>query len=160
MMSDTRTPAYAFDDQKLEWAPIEVPGCGVLADFEFAPLAGNLEFKTVDFLVRFPPKNEVDGKVVNLIHTHRHCGVSNLFVVAGEQHIYEPGGTLREVRTAGNYSVSPPGDIHTECGGPEGGVVHYSIRGTGMLFEFLDEGMNVLGGLSLENLVEACGGTV
>ena len=76
-MNATRTAAYPFDDRKLEWAPTEVPGCGILADFEFAPLAGNLEFKVVDFLVRFPPKNEVNGKVANLIHTHRHCGVSN-----------------------------------------------------------------------------------
>ena len=158
-MSLTHTAPYAFDESRIQWAPIEVPGCGVLADFEFAPLAGSMEFRVVDFLVKFPPKKELDDRVVNLIHTHRHCGISNLFVIAGEQQIYEPDGTLREVRTAGSYTVSPPGDVHTECGGAEGGVVHYSIRGSGMLFEFVDDEMKVLGGLSLENLVEACGGT-
>ena len=157
-MIPTHSASYAFDDQKIQWAPIEVPGCGVLADFDFAPLAGSVELKVVDFLARFPPKQEVNGRAVNLIHTHRHCGISNLFVIAGEQHIYEPDRTLREVRTVGTYSVSPPGDVHTECGGAEGGVVHYSIRGGGMLFEFLDDEMNVQGGLTLENLVEACGG--
>ena len=155
-----RTASYAFDDRQIQWAPIEVPGCGVLADFEMAPLAGNMELKVVDFLIRFPPKQEVDGRTAHLIHTHRHCGISNLFVIAGEQHIYEPDGTLREVRRVGSYTVSPPDDVHTECGGPEGGVVHYSIRGSGILFEFLDDNMKVLGGLTLENLVEACGGTI
>ena len=159
-MDSTHTTSYAFDDRQIQWAPIEVAGCGVLADFEFAPLAGSMELKVVDFLVRFPPKQEVDGRAVNLIHTHRHCGISNLFVIAGEQHIYEPDGTLREVRRVGSYTVSPPGDVHTECGGPEGGVVHYSIRGGGMLFEFVDNEMKVLGGLTLDNLVEACGGTI
>ena len=73
-------------------------------------------------------------------------------------HHYEPDGTLREVRPVGSYTVSSPGDVHTECGGPEGGVVHYSVRGSGMLFEFVDDKMQVLGGLTLENLVAACGG--
>ena len=153
-----RSAAYALDDESLQWAPIEVPGCGVLENFEFAPLAGSTKLEVVDFLVRFPPKKEANGQTVNLIHTHRHCRISNLFVVAGEQHIYELDGTLREVRRVGSYTVSPPGDVHTECGGPEGGVVHYSIRGKGMLFEFVDEDMNVLGGLSLDDLVAACGG--
>ena len=51
-MSLTHTAPYAFDESRIQWAPIEVPGCGVLADFEFAPLAGSMELKVVDFLVR------------------------------------------------------------------------------------------------------------
>ncbi|MEE2790871.1 MAG: rhodanese-like domain-containing protein [Acidobacteriota bacterium] len=43
-------------------------------------------------------------------------------------------------RSAG--PVSPPDDVHTECGGPEGGVVRYSIRGSGMLFELVDVRMD------------------
>ena len=43
-MIPTHSASYAFDDQKIQWAPIEVPGCGVLADFDFAPLAGSVEF--------------------------------------------------------------------------------------------------------------------
>jgi hypothetical protein len=157
-MDHAHTTSYAFDDRNIQWGPIEVPGCGVLPDFEFAPLAGSMELKVVDFLIKFPPKKEVNGRVVNLIHTHRHCGITNLFVIAGAHHIYEPDGTLREVRPVGNYTVSSPGDVHTEGGGPAGGVVHYSVRGSGMLFEFVDDKMQVLGGLTLENLVAACGG--
>ena len=157
-MDHVHTTSYAFDDRNIQWGPIEVPGCGVLPDFAFAPLAGSMELKVVDFLIKFPPKKEVNGRVVNLIHAHRHCGITNLFVIAGEHHIYEPDGTLREVRPVGSNTVSPPGDVHTEGGGPEGGVVHYSVRGSGMLFEFVDDQMQVLGGLTLENLVAACGG--
>jgi len=32
------------------------------------------------------------------------------------------------------------------------------VRGSGMLFEFVDDQKQVLGGLTLENLVAACGG--
>ena len=105
-MDRAHTTSYAFDDRNIQWGPIEVPGCGVLPHFEFAPLAGSMEFKVVDFLIKFPPKQEVNGRVVNLIHAHRHCGITNLFVIAGEHHIYEPDGTLREVRPVGN-SPSP-----------------------------------------------------
>ena len=109
-----------------------VPGGGILPDFALAPLAGSMAFKVVDFLITFPSKKEVNGWVVNLIHVHRHCGITNLLVIAGEHHMYEPDGTLRDVRPVGSNTVSPPGDVHTEGGGPEGGVVHYSVRGSGM----------------------------
>ena len=119
-----------------------------------SPLAGSLDFKTVDILVRFPPNKAIDGKPQTLIHTHKHCGQSNQFVLAGEHHIYETDhSTLREVRPAGYYSVSTPGDIHTECGGPDGAIVHYSVRGTGNLFEFVDKDMNIQAALTLEDLV-------
>ena len=35
--------SYAFDDRHIQWSSIEVPGCGVLPDFAFAPLAGSME---------------------------------------------------------------------------------------------------------------------
>ena len=82
---------------------------------------------------------------------------THTFVIADEHHIYEPDGTLREVRPIGSFTVRKPGEIHNECGGPDGAVVHYTARGIGMLFEVLDDSGNVLGGLTLENLVAACG---
>ena len=54
----------------------------------------------------------------------------------------------------GSITVLKPDDIHKECGGPDGAVVHYSARGTGMLFEVLDDSENVLGGLTLESRSE------
>ena len=66
---------------------------------------------------------------------------------------------LREARPVGSITVGKPGDIHKECGGPDGAVVHCSARGPGVLFEVLDDTGYVLGGLTLENLVAACGGS-
>ena len=63
-MDRANTTSYAFDDRNIQWGPIEVPGCGLLLDFEFAPLAGSMELKVVDFLIKFPPKKEVNGRVL------------------------------------------------------------------------------------------------
>jgi hypothetical protein len=152
------TTVYKFDERNTKWSPIEVPGYGLWSGFEFSPLAGSLDFKVVDFLIKFPPKQEAHGRVSNLIASHRHCGITHTFVINGEHHIYEPDGSLREIRGVGSLTIGKPGDIHKECGGPEGAIVHYSTRGTGMLYEVLDDSGNVLGGLTLEDLVIACGG--
>jgi 2,4'-dihydroxyacetophenone dioxygenase len=150
--------ALEFDERNTKWSAIEVPDYGLWSGFEFSPLAGSSDFKVVDFLIKFPPKQEANGKVTNLVAMHRHRGITHTFVIAGEHHIYEPDGTLREARPVGSITLGKPGDIHQECGGPDGAVVHYSTRGAGMLFEVLDDRGNVLGGLTLENLVAACGG--
>jgi hypothetical protein len=150
---------YKFDERNTKWGAVEVPGYGLWPGFEFSPLAGSLDFKVVDFLIKFPPKREANGQVSNLIATHRHCGITHTFVIEGEHHIYEPDGTLREVRRVGSITVGKPGDIHKECGGPDGAIVHYSTRGTGPLFEVLDDAGRVVGALTLEDLVAACGGS-
>jgi len=36
-MDRAPTTPYAFDDRNIKWGAIEVPGCGVLPDFAFAP---------------------------------------------------------------------------------------------------------------------------
>jgi 2,4'-dihydroxyacetophenone dioxygenase len=87
------TTVYRFDERNTKWSPIEVPGYGLWSGFEFSPLAGSLDFKVVDFLIKFPPKQEAHGRVSNLIASHRHCGITHTFVINGEHHIYEPDGS-------------------------------------------------------------------
>jgi hypothetical protein len=51
---------------------------------------------------------------------------------------------------------TPPGEPHREGAGDEGGVVFYSVRGKdGVLFEVLDDDLNVVGTLSMEDFIGA-----
>ena len=79
-----------------------------------------------------------------------------LIVVQGEHRLYEPDRSLKEIRPAGSYTSSLPGDPHREGAGDGGGVVFYSVRGKdGILFEGLDENLNVNVTLSLEDFASA-----
>ena len=50
--------------------------------------------------------------------------------VQGEHRLYEPDGTLKEVRPTGMYKSSPPGDIHREGGSTDQDVVlFFDMRG-------------------------------
>ena len=70
--------------------------------------------------------------------------------------IYEPDGSVREVRPVGQYTFGTGRDAHDEGGGPngcvlydEGGgpngcVLYYSVRGeSDALFDMLDADLNV-----------------
>jgi quercetin dioxygenase-like cupin family protein len=90
------------------------------------------------------------------IFLHRHLALTNTLVVQGEHRLYEPNGALKEVRPVGTYTSTPPGEPHREGAGDEGGVVFYSVRGKdGVLFEVLDDELNVIGTLSLDDFVSA-----
>ena len=104
--------------------------------------------KLVDLILKFPPNKQ--------IFLHRHLALTNTLVVQGEHRLYEPNGALKEVRPVGSYTSSPPGDPHREGAGDEGGVVFYSVRGKdGTLFEVLDDGLKVVGTLSMKDFIDA-----
>ena len=55
-----------------------------------------------------------------------------------------------------SYNSSLPGEPHREGGGDEGAVVFYSVRGKdGVLFEVLDDDLNVVGTLSMDDFLGA-----
>src|ERR1700681_38276 len=116
-----------FDDRDLRWhklADLEHFVCYV---FDVDPEKG-----VVDFMLKFEPNQR--------IILHRHLALTITFVVQGEHRLYEPNGTLKEIRPVGSYTSSPPGEPHREGGGDAGAVVFYSIRGKdGALFEVLDD---------------------
>jgi hypothetical protein len=122
-----------------------------LGDFEhfvFAMLDVAVSQKLVDLILKFPPNKQ--------IFLHRHLALTNTLVVQGEHRLYEPNGALKEVRPVGSYTSSPPGDPHREGAGDEGGVVFYSVRGKdGTLFEVLDDGLKVVGTLSMKDFIDA-----
>ncbi len=108
----------------------------------------DVENLLVDFILKFPPYEQ--------IFLHRHLALTNTLVVQGEHRLYEPDGSLKEIRPVGSYTSSPPGDPHREGAGDGGGVVFYSVRGKdGVLFEGLDEDLNVNVMLSMEDFVSA-----
>jgi hypothetical protein len=137
------TRSYAFDDRNIRWYTL-----GDFEHFVFAMLDVDASQKIVDFILKFPPNQQ--------IFLHRHLALTNTLVVQGEHRMYEPDGTLKEVRPVGSYTSTPPGEPHREGAGDEGGVVFYSVRGKdGILFEVLDDDLNVVGTLSMEDFIGA-----
>ena len=137
------TSSYAFDDRNIRWYKL-----GDFEHFVFAMLDVDVSQKIVDFILKFPPNQQ--------IFLHRHLALTNTLVVQGEHRMYEPNGTLKEVRPVGSYTSTPPGEPHREGAGDEGGVVFYSVRGKdGILFEVLDDDLNVVGTLSMEDFIGA-----
>ena len=134
---------YTFDDRAMRWYKL-----GDFEHFVFAMLDVDSENIIVDFILKFPAHEQ--------IFLHRHLALTNTFVVQGAHRLYEPDGSLKEIRSVGSYTSSPPGYPHREGAGDGGGVVFYSVRGKdGVLFEGLDEDLNVNVTLSLEDFASA-----
>ena len=138
-----QTTSYAFDDRHIRWYKL-----GEFEHFVLAMLDVDEAQRIVDFLVKFPPNQQ--------IFLHRHLALTNTLVVQGEHRLYEPTGALKEVRPVGSYTSSPPGDPHREGAGDAGGVVFYSVRGKdGPLFEVLDDDLHVVGTLGMQDFINA-----
>ncbi len=138
-----RRPLYSFDDRNIRWYNL-----GEFEHFVFAMLDVDVPHRIVDFILKFPPNQQ--------IFLHRHLALTNTLVVQGEHRLYEPNGALKEVRSVGSYTSTPPGEPHREGAGDEGGVVFYSVRGKdGVLFEVLDDDLNVVGTLGMDDFVGA-----
>jgi hypothetical protein len=140
-----QTPSYIFDDRHIRWYRLRDFGehfAPFDAHFVLTVLDVDVSQKLADFMLKFPPNQR--------IFLHRHLALTNTLVVQGEHRLYEPNGALKEVRRVGSYTSSPPSEPHREGAGDEGGVVFYSVRGEdGILFEFLDDDLRVVGTLSL-----------
>ena len=120
-----------FDDQNIQWRELEGFSHMMVSIF-FIDEARN----RVDLLIKFDPNEKV--------LLHRHLADTNTFVVEGDHVIYEPDGSVREVRPVGQYTFGTGRDAHDEGGGPNGCVLYYSVRGeSDALFDMLDADLNV-----------------
>ena len=101
-----------------------------------------LNVDETNYIVHVLFKFDSNEKIV----LHRHMIPNNAFVVQGEHRLYEPDGTLKEIRPVGSYRSSPPGDVHSEGGGPDQDVVVFlDMRGHGGVFyELLGQNQNVI----------------
>ena len=146
MSATTVSPSPSCDlyDHEIDWQPfagiehLELTLCDVDEDRQI-----------VDLLVRFAPNK--------IIAMHNHLAQTNMFVIQGELRMYEPDGSVREVRPAGRYYRGRRDDVHSEGGGPEGAVVFYSVRGHGAeeVFEVMDDEQNVVATLRMDDIREA-----
>jgi hypothetical protein len=140
---DSAASLYSFDDRNIRWYKL-----GDFEHFVFAMFDVDVSRKIVDFILKFPANRQ--------IFLHRHLALTNTLVMQGEHRLYEPSGALKEVRHVGSYTSTPPGEPHREGAGDGGGVVFYSVRGKdGVLFEVLDNDLNVAGTLSMDDFVGA-----
>ena len=99
--------------------------------------------RIADVMFKFPAQQQ--------IVLHRHHAPNHTFVVQGEHRLYEPDGSLREVRATGSYTVSPASEQpHREGGGAHDVVVLFSIRPgeADMLYELLDDALQPIGAIT------------
>jgi hypothetical protein len=134
--------SLGFDDRNIRWYKL-----GDFEHFVYAMLEVDPERKIIDAVLKFEPNEK--------IFLHRHLALTNTMVLQGEHRIYEPDGTLKEIRPVGSYTSSPASpDAHREGGGSEGAVVFYSIRfDDETIFEILDDAQNAVGTLSLQDFM-------
>lgn len=137
--------AYRFDDRNILWQQL-----GDFEHFVYAILDIDKENNIADVIFKFEPHKP--------IVLHRHKVPNKTLVIQGEHRIYEPNGDLKEVRPVGSYTSSKANPVpHRECGGDEGAVVFFSIRGNGdegVLYELLDDQQNLIGAITMKNLID------
>ncbi|MFP6781859.1 MAG: regulator [Gammaproteobacteria bacterium] len=132
---------HTFDDSNIDWQR--------LGDFEhlhYSILDVDSENNIADVLFKFAANEK--------ILLHRHLGHNNTLVIQGEHRLYEPDGTLKEVRPVGSMTSSPPSkDPHREGGGDQDVVIAFNMRGkVGVLYEVLDDDLNVVGTITFQDL--------
>ena len=135
--------AYNFDDSNIQWSTLE--GIEHLA---YSILDIDEKNKIVDVLFKLEPNRQ--------IVLHRHMAVNHSFVIQGEHRLFEPNGELKEIRAVGSYTTSPASEeSHRECGGEDGAVVLFSIRGSdGVFYEVLDDQKNLVAALGMQDFVD------
>jgi hypothetical protein len=134
---------YNFDDSNIQWSNLEG-----IEHLSYSILDVDIANKIVDVIFKLEPFRQ--------IVLHRHMAVNHTFVIQGEHHLYELNGELKEIRAVGSYTTSPASEEpHRECGGEEGAVVLFSIRGSdGVFYEVLDDQKNLVATLGMQDFVD------
>ena len=109
--------AYNFDDRNIKWNTLALPDIGEVEHLLFTVLSVDEENQIVHVLFKFAANEK--------IMLHRHMIHNNTFVVQGEHRLYEPDGSLKEIRPTGTYTSSPPDDVHREGSGPGQDVLRH-----------------------------------
>lgn len=134
---------YLFDDSHIHWQ--------ILAGFkhlQYSILDIDELNNIIDVLFKFSARQQ--------IVLHRHKALNKTFVLQGEHRLYHADGKIKEIRPVGSYTVSQPCDEpHREGGGEVDVIVLFSIRGSeGVLYEILDDELNVVGALGMGDFID------
>lgn len=139
--------AAAYPAGELDWIRITgTPRFDYPIDYSVAVLNVDAESGRIDFLSRWEPNA--------YCHYHRHVGETSLLVLEGEHHVVETKDheTVHKTRRPGFFATNPGGDVHMECGGPEGTLVYFSCKAEGgKLFDVLDADGTVLKTATVED---------
>ena len=132
---------FKFDMSTIEWTHFQgSPRFDYHIDYAIAVLGAQPDIGVIDLLVKWAPNA--------YCHYHRHLAATTTLVLGGEQNLYETtntGETIHKVRKAGDYALSPGGDLHMEQAGPDGALIFFGfVSADGRLFETLDEDHNTL----------------
>lgn len=133
---------HNFDDSQIRWQ--------TLAGFDhlhYFILHIDSEANIIDVLFKFAAGQQ--------IVLHRHKALNHIFVIQGEHRLYHADGSLKEIRPTGRYTVSPASEEpHREGGGDIDVVLLFSIRGSGLLYEILDDDANLIGSLAVSDFID------
>lgn len=129
-MTDLPRPALRFDDRAISWR--QFPGYDGLY---FWVLGVNDVRGKVDIFFRLAPGARCPA--------HRHVGPTDTLVVEGEQRTWarrDGEWHLDQVRGPGTFAANEGDHLHSEQGGPEGGIVLLSMTAVdGVIWETYDE---------------------
>ncbi|MEM7002038.1 MAG: hypothetical protein AAF529_14715 [Pseudomonadota bacterium] len=106
----------------------------------------------VDLLYRWAPDS--------YCHFHRHRAQTTSTVLQGELHVIDvdpdTGAELgRKVRRPGDFAAKEPGDVHMECGGPEGALVLFHLyTEDGLLAETLANDGAIISESTLDRILK------
>jgi hypothetical protein len=142
-----------FDLGKYKWREVTPSGETYLVHHWYTILGYSTADGTLDMLVRWGN----DGGHCNL---HRHMATTTVFVIEGEQHLYDCDANGKRadqprIRRKGGYGLSVGAEKpHLERGGPEGGLALFSTHSNnGVLYEILDDDLNLIFPVTIDSLV-------
>jgi hypothetical protein len=123
---------YGFDERNIRWKNIDGVDHMLLSVLDVDKANGVLHV-----IYKFAAKRQ--------IILHRHLTLNKTMTLRGEHRLYHADGTLKEVRPAGRFTVAQPSsEPHREGGGDVDAIVLFVVYGDGVLYEALDDGMNVI----------------
>ncbi|MGY6275240.1 regulator [Methylomonas sp. MgM2] len=133
---------YCFDDSHIHWQQLDG-----IDHLQYYILDIDEPGRIIDVLFKFAAREQ--------IVLHRHQVLNQTFVVQGEHRLYHADGSVKEIRPAGRYTISPASDEpHQEGGGDQDAIVFFSIRGgNGVLYQILDDAQKPVGELTMQDFI-------
>lgn len=137
---------YPKTGEDISWKPFSK-----YTGFVYKVLDVDVERRTVEMILKFEP-NEV-------CFYHRHLGPVASIVLEGEHHFYEvddEGNRTLQIRRAGEFTMSHKRHAHIEGGGPQGGVILFSLRADqDHIYDIMDDDLNVIHEVTVQDFKNA-----